>query len=529
MNNKGLPLILAPLGIFGFSSESGAGTWNNTGTDWNTAASWTGGLPTGGLGQSAVFSSAASTNPNVSSSYTVNGLSFSAAGASGYAISSSNPGVKLTLQSYGSTNVPGNWMISAQNTSGTNTISAPLVLNPWFGGPTRNIGIFNQSAGGTLEISGEISELGGATDLWLVGNTTGGVFRITGTNNSYTGGTGNGAYGGTAIGRGATVQVMSLGSAGANGSLGKGLINIGAANPGLAGTTSATLNYIGTGETSNKVIVLQGAATISTEGASGALVLNGTAIASQAANQTLTLTGSNAGNQIASSITNATTGATALTKTGAGGWALSGSNTISGVTTVSAGTLLIDGTHTGAGAYNVTSGTLGGGGTITTATNAGITLASGSKLSPGNSALSDGSFAAALGTGSLNISAAVGGANSGALLFDLGAIGAAGTDTVSLTSGTLNIGVAALEFADFSFTSLAGFGAGTYVLFDANSAISGSLGAALTGTVGGYDATISLNGSSNDIELNVSAIPEPGTCVLLLAGLATLAILRRRH
>jgi hypothetical protein len=59
-----------------------------------------------------------------------------------------------------------------------------------------------------------------------------------------------------------------------------------------------------------------------------------------------------------------------------------------------------------------------------------------------------------------------------------------------------------------------GFGQGTYDLFSA-SELTGSLGASLSGQVGGLDATLLLSGSS----LQLQVVPEPSTLVLAVFGL----------
>ena len=201
-----------------------------------------------------------------------------------------------------------------------------------------------------------------------------------------------------------------------------------------------------------------------------------------------------------------------LVKTGAGTLNSTGADTYSGTTTVSGGTLLVNGTHSGAGAYDVqSSGILGGAGTITTASNAGITLQAGGKLSPGSASGLTGTLTANLGSGVFDISAGVGALNSQSLLFDLTTTAASDRVLLSNASSALNIGTGVLGFNDFVFNTGVGFGVGVYTLFDTNNAITGTLGANLTGTFGALTGIISFSNANQDIILTVTAVPEPAT------------------
>ncbi len=211
---------------------------------------------------------------------------------------------------------------------------------------------------------------------------------------------------------------------------------------------------------------------------------------------------------------NAISGTGSLLQIGSGTTTLTAANTYSGGTTVSTGMLLVDnttGSGTGSGAVSVASGaTLGGTGAIGGST----TLASGSILAPGNTA----------GTLTVNSGLTLNNNTAGSLLFDLGSI----SDKV-VVGGTLTLNNQ--DFTSFTFdTSGGGFGAGTYVLFDASSAIAGTLGSNLTSTqFTGYNATLSIDGLNNDFILTVAVVPEPGTWAMMVGGLIMLVVIHRRR
>lgn len=240
----------------------------------------------------------------------------------------------------------------------------------------------------------------------------------------------------------------------------------------------------------------------------GTVVLTGTVNNNtNSTTATLVLDGASAGNEVQANMINGVgTGRIfAVTKSGTSTWTLSGTNTYTGNTVVNAGTLLINGSHTaGSGTYSVTGGVLGGSGSITAAS---LSLAAGAKLAPGGDGIASNDFTFSL-SGGMDLSAA----STGAFLFDLAGVSA--SDRITITTGTLNVGT--LDFADFAFGALGGFGQGEYVLFDAASAIQGSIGAA-SGTINGLTATLSIDNVNNNVLLTV--VPEPGTTALMTAGL----------
>lgn len=178
-------------------NNDGESDWKNTGgTDWNTGTNWT--AVTGSAppvaGDVAWFKTAfASGQPNLSASTSIAGLYFGdkAGGiaSSGYDITSSSTSVKLTLTGTATTtggtetsngSTPA---IGADNTSGTNTIDAPIVL----GAAAAATQTFFQAGGGTLVVNGSISSTNAIAGLSLnQGGSGTATFTLSGAN-SYAG------------------------------------------------------------------------------------------------------------------------------------------------------------------------------------------------------------------------------------------------------------------------------------------------------------------------------------------------------
>lgn len=219
-----------------------------------------------------------------------------------------------------------------------------------------------------------------------------------------------------------------------------------------------------------------------------------------------------------------------FTKSGTGALTLDGNVTLKTVTTVTGGHLIINSTGTkasftngvGSDAILVAGGLLAGTGIINVNGGDNVALGAGGGLTAGLTGTA-GKTTIQFDGGSLDLSLATASSNTGWLKFELGSDAAAGTsyDQINLLGGSLNIGTG-LNFSDFDFTALTGFGGGNYVLFQTPGTILGSLGTT-TGTVNGFNTTLSISG--NNLVMNV--VPEPSS-LALLGGTLLLTLVRRR-
>jgi len=445
-------------------------TWTPSTTDFNNAANWSpAGAPT--TTNYAVFSGVAGTLPQLTANTTIMGLTFTNA-ATGYTISTANNSVLSLSSAYsGLTTALQTPAIWAQNTTGTNRISAGVAL-------AAATSTWNQAKGGTLEVTGNISESGGSRQLSLasgVGIGTTSYYYLSGSN-SYTGAT-----------------TIASGS----------LLTLGSAN--VLGTTAGATTINGTIDLNGYSITgeaITGGGK-GHDGASGFLV-NNSATAASVTGSTLALS-SGSGNIIGGTgnmtIGSAISGAAnnALTKIGTGEITLAGNNTYAGLITVSVGTLTLSGNNSGASSsisvsagavLNINSANALGTGSLTTSSSgATINNTSGSAvINAGTNAITLGStttFGTTSSTSAndLDLGAGLVTQNSGLT------INMAGNGT-TLKMGTLNstrANTAGSSTGAILTANNTGSGAGNTLMFDGF-----KLGSAALNNI-----TVQINGSAN--------------------------------
>ena len=499
-----ISLMLAVSGNYSVRASS---VWSNAGTDWNTAANWSAGVPnnTGYV----VIQTNPVDQPNISASNVTTSLiirNFTA--TAGYDITAAN-GATLTLG--GGYNVGDNSpyaYVIVENTS-NNTIAAPIAVD------SGALGAFSQDAnGGTLALSGVISA-STATNTDTTSNSTtgqsgtgeiafyaktGGVVAVTGANTFTNAVVAEG---------GGTVQVNTIGNAGYTSALGEsGTINV----------NGAVLNYVGAGETTTKTFNLTGNNTIDTTGATGPLIIS-TPISTPGGG-VLTLTGANSGNQIAQIVDG--TGPSSVTKTGAGSWTLAGANTYTGATTISNGTLIVaSGASTGSlSSVSLGAATLAGAGTI-----GGLVTASGASGASNITAASTSTI------GNLTLNGGVTSANG--LTLNIGIDGAGATNSsITLGAGMAVTGTLTVNLYDEGTNSLS-IGTPYNIVTGSVGSISDSSLAVNLLNSGNYilNSAYGTNGiaiSGDTMSFELSPIPEPTVLEALSLGFGLLMIMRRR-
>lgn len=200
----------------------------------------------------------------------------------------------------------------------------------------RNYGDWYVAAGKTLVINPTIISDGGF-EMW----SGTGTYVLNGLNefssNIY-------------FGAAATLCVSSIGNQNSSGN------NLGRGQRILMSSSGCKLSYTGAGETTDRIIELSSSATLDHAG-TGTLTFT-TPADILGGVKTLTLTGTNSGVGVLSSVIGPGAGTNSLAKTGTNTWILSGANNYGGATTVSGGLLLLTGANTLPGNMAVSDGTL---------------------------------------------------------------------------------------------------------------------------------------------------------------------------
>lgn len=314
----------------GFTTENVFNNSWTSGADWTTATWGAPGVPNG-AGTNANFTAqGAPTSINLNANVTTGHVQFD--GANAWTVSGANT---LTLQA----DAGGVSTISSK--AGTHTISTPITLN-------NNL---LKLGGGTETLSGAIN--GGTNTI----HSTAGTLNLANNANNFTGEliiAGNGI-----------VNVSSLSDYGVPSAIGTRTLAQENTTPTGVGLhfQGGTLQYTGsTPQSTNRHIRMYiGNNTIDASGSNPSATLSFTQSGTNmnlfdtGGTRTLVLTGTNTGNNLfALQLTNQSTSATSVTKTGTGTWNLSGINSYTGTTTVRQGTLNLTGARTAAaGAFTV--------------------------------------------------------------------------------------------------------------------------------------------------------------------------------
>lgn len=519
------------LGVAALTSQAQNTTWNNSGTNWSSAGSWTTGIPDANTERAVFGTSGSPLNPNVDGTYTIQGITFSNALTTSYTfggtgtliIDSNTTAVTNTIQINGNQT----FNVNITTTNSATTSGQRFVIGTGSGtmnfgaGSTLTVGTGGLSLQASGAGSGEFNFYGavvlGANSLTQQSAATPVYFREgSSVNSSATAGVisnsaGNMYFETDAINLGGSAQITMFGSLASDAGiyLTKNGLNITegvrVANTASGFTRTVGVDIAGSGSAtwSGNVDISQG---------TGADIVRTVKLTAGSGDRAIF-----SGNIVSSSTTVFTD---ALQIDGGGTVVLSGNgNTYNAATSVIAGTTLLAnntaGSATGGNALTV-SGRLGGTGIIAPTGANSLTVNSGGIVAPGDGGIESLEINLASTTGSASF------LSGSEFVFDLNTPGS--SDVLSF-SGLTASGDVVFNSNTINFNNIGGLAPGLYTLmtFDAANAYTGTL---TIGTgLGSFTGELIYNATS--IQLNV--VPEPAATALLLGGLAGVALARSRR
>jgi autotransporter-associated beta strand protein len=239
--------------------------------------------------------------------------------------------------------------VTTNASANTATIAGRIRMRGDGGATGISFNVANGAAASDLLVSAAVTEASGGLGITKSGA---GTMVLSSVANNYSGV--------TTI-EGGVLNVASLSNYGVDGSLGKRAASSDGSEIGIL-FRGGTLQYTGsTAQSTNRAIRLSttgGGGTIDASGSNSAATVSFTAASSPnffeaPGNRTLTLTGSNTGNNTFAMAIGDAGGATSLVKSGTGKWVLSGNSNYGGQTDITAGTLVAaSNTALGTGGHN---------------------------------------------------------------------------------------------------------------------------------------------------------------------------------
>lgn len=509
-----LPHLLASIVFFGSPLFANAQTWDGGGSNsnWSTADNWNPNTaPVNNGTANVVFAGSSGLTPNVDTPWSVNQLAFNSAsnfslGGSAITLQSNSTGTLAAVRNFGAALQTVNSAIVFGITNGDQQFNAQVGSLSFTNTVTTGANRLTLNGPGNISLSGAISGSG---------RTVGGVLTSIQSVSTFTGQltlSGNNTFAGTVIMLNGALVVAGDAPKGAAGALGNSSQAI------MLGNTSANAD-------NTPSMLINGAHTVARDvvlsnNYTNTIAIGGNSAHTSTYSGTISL-GTTAGRL--GTLTAATSGtvrftgnivgggsdnADAIEKTGAGTVVLSGAgNTYSGTTAVNQGTLLVNSNFAGSGgAISVAANaTLGGTATVDRS----VSVAANGILLAG-----DGTLGSTL-TLSNNLTLSDGAVISLAL-------GAAGTHSaLARTGGTWSLDSdQAFSFLDLGAT--VGIYTNIVTGLAANPGVSG-----WTITNAGWAGTFSYD--AGNVSLNLSAVPEPSTWMLLVSSLLFVTILARKR